>query len=128
MWNGNEFFKTCKLIKTNFARTVFLICAINYENIEDWSFLYTQSPHRWCYGKCARLECGKIVGSSPDWVKPDYKIGICCFSAMHVSSRRKIKDWLAQNRDNVSKWGDMSIHGLLFQWASTINIQLSVLV
>jgi len=24
--------------------------------------------------------------------------------------------------------GDMSIHGLLFQWASTIKIQLSVLV
>jgi hypothetical protein len=28
----------------------------------------------------------------------------------------------------VSEWGNMSIRGLLFQWASTINIQLSVLV
>ena len=29
---------------------------------------------------------------------------------------------------NVSECGDMSISGLLFQWASTINIKLSVLV
>ena len=28
----------------------------------------------------------------------------------------------------MSEWGDMSIHGLLFQWASTIKIQLSMLV
>ena len=28
---------------------------------------------------------------------------------------------------NVSNWGDMSIHGLLLQWASTIKIQLSML-
>jgi hypothetical protein len=45
----------------------------------------------------------------------DYKIGICCFSAKHAALRRKSKDWLAQNQDNVSKWGDMFIHGLLFQ-------------
>jgi hypothetical protein len=41
----------------------------------------------------------------------DYKIGICCF--MHASLRRKSKYWLAE--DNVSEWGDISIHGLLFQ-------------
>jgi len=45
----------------------------------------------------------------------DYEIGICCFSAKHTVLRRKIKDWLAQNQDNVSEWGDMSIRGLLFQ-------------
>jgi hypothetical protein len=56
----------------------------------------------------------------------DYKIGICCFSAKHAALRSKSKDWLAQN--NVSEWSDMSICGLLFQWASTIKIQLSVLV
>jgi hypothetical protein len=28
----------------------------------------------------------------------------------------------------VSEWSDMSIRGLFFQWASTIKIQLSVLV
>jgi hypothetical protein len=45
----------------------------------------------------------------------DYKIGICCFSAEHVALRRKRKDWLARNQDNVSEWGDMFIRGLLFQ-------------
>ena len=45
----------------------------------------------------------------------DYKIDICCFSAKHGALRRKSKDWLAPNQDNVSKWGDMSIRGLLFQ-------------
>jgi hypothetical protein len=38
----------------------------------------------------------------------DYKIGICCFSAKHTPLRRKSKDGLAQNQDNVSEWGDMS--------------------
>jgi hypothetical protein len=32
---------------------------------------------------------------------------------------------LAQNQDNVSEWADMSICRLLFQWASTTQIQLS---
>jgi len=27
--------------------------------------------------------------------------------------RRKGKDWLTRNQDNVSKWGDMSTRGLL---------------
>jgi hypothetical protein len=56
----------------------------------------------------------------------DYKIGICCFSAKHAALGRKSKDWLARNQDYVSEWGNMSICGLLFQWASTIKIQLSV--
>jgi hypothetical protein len=58
----------------------------------------------------------------------DYKIGMCCFSAKHAVLRRKSKDWLARNQDNVSEWGDMSIRGLLFQQANTIKIQLIVLV
>jgi predicted LPLAT superfamily acyltransferase len=45
----------------------------------------------------------------------DYKIGICCFSAKHAALRRKSKDWLARNHNNVSGWNDMSTHGLLFQ-------------
>ena len=45
----------------------------------------------------------------------DYKIGICCFSAKHTALRRKSKDWLAQNQNNVSEWSDMSIRELLFQ-------------
>jgi hypothetical protein len=45
----------------------------------------------------------------------DYEIGMCCFSAKHAALRRKSKDRLAQNQDNVSEWGDMSICGRLFQ-------------
>ena len=45
----------------------------------------------------------------------DYIIGICCFSAKYAALRRKNKDWLSGNEDNVSEWGEMSIHGLLFQ-------------
>ena len=45
----------------------------------------------------------------------DYKIGICCFSAKHAALRRKSKDWLARNQDNVSESGDMSIRGWWFQ-------------
>jgi hypothetical protein len=45
----------------------------------------------------------------------DYQIGICCFSAKHAALKRKSKDWLTQNQDKVSEWGDMSIHGLLLQ-------------
>ena len=44
----------------------------------------------------------------------DYKTGICCFST-HAALRRKNKDWLAQNQNNVFEWGDMSTRGLLFQ-------------
>jgi hypothetical protein len=58
----------------------------------------------------------------------DYKIGIYCFSAKHAALRRKSKDWLARNQDNVSEWCDMFTRGLLCQWTSTMQIQLSVLV
>jgi len=37
------------------------------------------------------------------------------------------RDRLSRNQD-VSEWGDMSIRGLLFQWANSIKIQLSMLV
>ena len=43
------------------------------------------------------------------------KIGICCFSAKHAALRRKSKDGLARNQNNVSEWSDMSTRELLFQ-------------
>jgi hypothetical protein len=45
----------------------------------------------------------------------DYKISMCCFSAKHAALKSMSKDWLAQNKDNVSEWSDMSTRGLLFQ-------------
>jgi hypothetical protein len=35
---------------------------------------------------------------------------------------------LARHQNNVSEWDDRSIRGLLFHCASTMKIQLSVLV
>ena len=58
----------------------------------------------------------------------DYKIGSCCFSTSHAVLRRKSKDWLSRNQDNVSEWVHMSICRLLSQRASTIKIQLTMLV
>jgi hypothetical protein len=49
-------------------------------------------------------------------------------SAKHASLLRKSKDCLARNQNNVPEWSDISTRGLLFQWASTIQIQLNVLV
>ena len=54
----------------------------------------------------------------------DYKIGICCFSAKHATLRRKSKDWLARNQNNVSEWSDMYTRGLLFQCTSTQHVGL----
>ena len=55
-------------------------------------------------------------GSEPHWGQTkDYEIGICCYSAKQAALRRKSKDWLARNQNNVSEWSDMSTHGLLFQ-------------
>jgi hypothetical protein len=56
----------------------------------------------------------RVFESRSDQTK-HYKIGICCFSSKHASLKRKSKDWMARNQDNVSVWSDMSIRGLLFQ-------------
>ena len=56
------------------------------------------------------VDPGCVPRSGPS---KEYEIGICCFSTKHLVLRRKSKEWLARNQDNV--WGDMSIHRLLFQ-------------
>ena len=43
-----------------------------------------------------------------------HKFMYLCCSAKHTSFRRKVKDWLAGNQDNVSELGDM--------WASIIQL------
>ena len=45
----------------------------------------------------------------------DYDIGIWCFFAKLAALRKKNKDLLARNQNNVSEWSDMSFRGLLFQ-------------
>ena len=39
----------------------------------------------------------------------DFKISMCCFSAKQAALKKKNKDWLARNQNNVSEWCDMSI-------------------
>ena len=69
------------------------------------------------------------MGSSPDEVKrKSYKISICCFPTKYAALRSKSKYLLVRNKNNVSEWNDMCSRGLLFQYDSTINIQLSILV
>jgi hypothetical protein len=43
------------------------------------------------------------------------------YNAKHAELRRKSKDWLARNQDNVSEWSDMYIRGLLFPLANTMK-------
>ena len=57
----------------------------------------------------------------------DYKLGICCFSAKHLALKRKNKDWLVHNQDNVSSWSDIYSPRLLLQWTITLKIQLVVI-
>ena len=45
----------------------------------------------------------------------DCENGMCCFSNKHAALRRKSKDCLARNQNNVSEWSDISTRGLLFQ-------------
>jgi hypothetical protein len=54
------------------------------------------------------------------------EFGFVAFFTKNAAIRRKSNDWLARNQSNVSDWSDTSTRGLLFQWASTIQIQLSV--
>ena len=84
----------------------------------------------------------------------NYKICVCCSSALHVAVNRKDKDWLVRFPDNLSKWSDIivvyilsdlrfttsyypltypnfflpSTHEQLFHWASAMKLKLSVLV
>ena len=76
-------------------------------------FLWPLKPYR-CNGVMVSLFSSVVVDLRSGQTK-DYKIGICCFSAKHTAPKRKRKDCLARNHDNVSEWGNMSIRGLLFQ-------------
>jgi hypothetical protein len=52
----------------------------------------------------------------------EYQIGICCFSAKKASLRRKSKDWLALNQNNVSEWSDISTRWLLLAHLAKGNV------
>ena len=54
----------------------------------------------------------RVLESRSDQIK-DYEIGILCFFPKHAILRRKSK-WPGI-RIMCQEWGDMYIHGLLFQ-------------
>ena len=98
--------------------------------LQVWKFSYkqlaTSIPQSHISGEMVSMH----ASSATDWgfetrsgQTKGYEIGICYFSTKHAALSRKSKDWLTQNQDNVSEWGDMwlSIHGLLFQWLALLK-------
>ena len=68
-------------------------------------------------------------GIEPLWGQTkNYEIGICCSSGKHSELKEKIKNWIAPTQNNVSEWSAMTTCGVLFEWTSTMQIQLIVLV
>ena len=63
-------------------------------------------------------------GLSPDWVKP--KTIKLVLIASYVKLRSKGKDMVGPEAGKFVRIGDMSIRGVLFQWVSTIKIQLYI--
>ena len=51
----------------------------------------------------------------------DYQLVCVAYNAKHAELRRKSKDWLPRNQDNVSEWSDVYIRGQLFPLANTIK-------
>ena len=51
----------------------------------------------------------------------DYQLVFVAYNAKHAELRKKSKDWLARNQDNLSEWSDMYIRGLLFPLANTMK-------
>jgi hypothetical protein len=56
------------------------------------------------------IDCGYELRSCQT---KEYKIDVCCFSAKNAALRRKSKDWLARNQNNVSEWSDISTQRML---------------
>ena len=65
------------------------------------------------------IDCGYELRSCQT---KEYKNGICCFSAKNAALRRKSKDWLARNRNNVSEWSDISTQWLLLAHLAKDNV------
>ena len=99
---------------------------VNEESVADSNYVEIKYlvPHNlFSYDRISGLlvsvltSCVVVRGFEPrSGQTKDYNIDMCCFSVKHGALRRKSKDWLARNQDNVSEWSDMSIRGLAFQW------------
>ena len=117
------FYLHLHMVLEKYSGDFFLVLISNHDSNNICILLL---PHQCRNCQRVRLQCGKSWVRASVGSNQSYKIDICCFSAKHAAIRRKSKDWLAWNQNNVSEWSDMSTR--VFQRASTIKIQLSVLV
>jgi hypothetical protein len=81
---------------------LFYLCFLLYEP-------FTLSLYRTCMNGINGIMVIVIASSAVDGgfghrsgQTKDYEIGICCFSAKHAPLRKKSKDWLARNQNNVT--------------------------
>ena len=86
-------------------------------------------PLWWCNSSRVRIECGRSWVRAPigSIQSPKYNWYLLLLRQAR-SIKEKEQDWLARIQNNMSKWSDMSTHGLSSQSARTMKIQLSVLV
>ena len=118
---------TTNLTKTNktrgefrFSVTVNSSCfVLNLINIPSyiWSLIFLFRWKKRIAGVMVSVLASSVVnrGFEPRLGQTkDFQIGICCFSAKLTALRRKSKDQLARNQNNVPEWSDMSHRGLFF--------------
>ena len=94
--------------------TLFFINDIENEALNDIK-MFADDTSLYCVDHIGGVMVSLLASSVVDrGFKPrlghtkDYKIGMCCFSAKHTVLRRKSKNWLARNRNNVSEWSNIS--------------------
>ena len=123
---GTPASSTTKIGRHNIAE-ILLKVALKHQ-ISNQIKSLSHKRHQWCNSYVIvsnAVDRGFEPGSGE---RKDNNIGICWLSTKRESLTRKKKDWLAWIHNNVSKWGEISIRGLLLQWASAIKIQLNVLI
>ena len=97
---------------------MYLILNIMARNIPVYfSFLLHALVERICGVMVSVLASNAVDSGFELWSgqTKDYEIDMCCFSVKHTALKRKSKDWLVRNQNNVSTCGNMSIRGLLPQ-------------
>ena len=68
-----------------------------------------RKPHRWFNGLRGPSSVVNRGFNHRSGQPKDYEIGIWCFFAKQAALRRKSKDWLARNQDNVSGLSNMTV-------------------
>jgi len=101
------------------------LSSCNSINTVDFSTLYTTIPLSKLEDTCSVVDCRF---ESHRVQTKDYDVGIYFLSIKNAALRIRSKDYMADNQYNVSELSDWSTRWLLFQWASTIKVQLNVFV